>query len=362
MPLNLAVQLTLLYGDAALLIERATDELVDAILPGEARGYGLTVMDVGQVPLGQVGLQLRTGSLMAATRVVVLRDVDSLSAAQQGELAGLLGAPPAGVHVIMAASASRQEANKGLPVSAKLRKLVEEKGQSASFITPFEREMAEWVVSEALRLGKRIDRAVAEQLVALAGRDHARLSSELQKLCCYVGAASQITAQDVAAAASRSAEASSFDLVDAIAEGNARAALSMLPDLLPSQSVQSAAIPLLGMVARHLRLMWQAAYLAQCGSPVDRSLRVGPDVVALLPEQQNVLQAARTSFVAKKLARHARTLGDQELAAALKKVLDADRALKGQTDEHMDPRLVMERLVTELCLLAQRAGGAGARR
>ncbi len=358
MPLNPSVQLTLIYGDAALLIERAVDELVEAILPGEARRYGLTAVDLAQASVGQVALQVHTGSLMAATRVVELRNVDALKAAEQTELAGTLGTLTAGVYVIMTASATRQEISKGSPVAAKLRKLVEEKGQSAAFVTPFDREMAEWAMAEAQRVGKRLDRGTAERLVEMVGRDHARLSSELQKLACYVGDAPHITSDDVTQAGSRSAEASSFDLVDAIAEGDARRALAFLPDLVPSQNAQSAAIPLLGMIARHLRLMWQAAYLARCGSPVDRGTRVGPEVAAMLPEQQNVLQSARSSFVAKKLARHARTLGDREVALALQKVLYADRALKGQTDEHLDPRLVMDRLVTELCLLAQRAAKA----
>jgi DNA polymerase III delta subunit len=149
--------------------------------------------------------------------------------------------------------------------------------------------------------------------------------------------------------------------VDAIAEGNAPRALAQLSDLVPAHSAQAAAIPLLGMIARQLRLMWQAAYLASCGAPVDRGGKVAAGVTDLLPEQQNVLAAARSSFMARKLARQARNFGDQEIAFALERVLQADRALKGQTAEQLDPRLVMERLVTELCLLARRAARTGTR-
>ena len=359
MPLNPSAQLTLLYGDSPLLIERAANGLVDALLPGEARTYGLTVVDLETTPISQVGLQLQSGSLMADRRVFLLRDVGALTAAQQNELVRQVAELPAGVHVIMTVPASRQDAGKGLPVAAKLRGVVEQQGQSASFITPFERDLAEWTVAEAARMGKRLDRGAADRLVEMVGRDHARLFSELQKLCCYVGEAREIALGDVSEAGSRSAEASVFDLVDAIAEGDARRALSMLPDLLPGPNVQSTAIPLLGMIARHLRLMWQAHYLAEHGAPVDRAGRLSPEMMGLLPEQQNVVVAARSGFVARKLARHARSLGDREIAEALQQVLRADRSLKGQADEHMEPQLVMERLVTDLCLLARHAAKGG---
>ncbi len=383
MPLNPSVPLTLLYGDAPLLIERAADGLIDALLPRGSRTYGLTLIDlrhrqrVGRWgsgdrwgdpdlvwgasdpnPVARVAAQLQTGSLMADRRVLLLQGVDDLPAAQQNELARQVGDLRPDVYVIMIASASRQQAGKGLPVAAKLRAVVEQQGQSAAFITPFEREMAQWAVGEAGRMGKRLDRAAAERLVEMVGRDHARLFSELEKLCSYVGDAREIALPDVSEAASRSVEASSFDLVDAIAEGDARRALSMLPDLLAGQNVPSTAIPLLGMIARQLRLVWQAGYLAQSGAPVDRGGRPATEVTALLPEQQNVVVAARSGFVARKLARYARSLGDREIAAALQRVLYADRALKGQTDEHLEPRLVMERLVTELCLLARSPGKA----
>jgi len=364
MPLNPSVQLTLLYGDSPFLIERAAGELVDALLPGQARTYGLTVIDLETTPVSRVAVQLGSGSLMAEKRVAFLRGVDGLKAAEQSVLASLLDPVPPGVYAVLSFAASRQEINKakGPPLAAKLRKLVETKGQSAAYTTPRERQLEDWAAGEAGRLGRRLDRAAAKRLVEMVGRDHARLFGELQKLCSYVGDTPQITAQDVSDAATRSAEVSVFDLVDAIAEGNARRALSILPGLLPSHNVQSTAIPLLGMIARQLRLVWQAGYLAQAGAPIGGRRRAEAEVVALLPEEQNVLVAARVGYVAEKLAQHARSLGDREIAVALQQVLRADRALKGQADEHMDPRLVMERLVTELCLLARHAArGGGAR-
>jgi DNA polymerase III delta subunit len=150
--------------------------------------------------------------------------------------------------------------------------------------------------------------------------------------------------------------------VDAIAEGDARRALAILPDLIPAHGASSSAIPLLGMIARNLRLLWQASFLARNGLHVDRSPKVPETLAELLPSQQNIAEATRSSFVARKLARHARNFSDALAAASLERVLHADRALKGQTGESLDAGLVMERLVTELCLLSLRGTGGPAAR
>jgi DNA polymerase III delta subunit len=349
--LSSAVQLSVIYGDSPFLIDRAAHELVSGILEGEDLAYGLTAVDLEQAPMSDALAELQSGSLIAGTRVIWLKSIHETKADDQRRLVEPLGSLPPGTSVVMTAPTTRQRALKGPPVSAALRKLVEQTGQSVCFMTPFERELAGWVIQEARKLGKGIERRAAEQLVEMVGRDHGRLFGEIVKLATYVADAPQIDSQAVAGVASRSAEASSFELVDAIAEGDARRSLAMLPDLVPAHSAASAAIPLLGLIARHLRLIWQTSFLAENKVAIDRRGKVDESLSSLLPDEQNVLQAARTSFVARKLAAHARNLEDRKVALALERVLYADKALKGQTDEYLDPRLIVERLVIELCLL-----------
>jgi len=355
--LSRTAQLSLIHGDSPFLIDRAARQLIGDILGDGDPGYALTVVDLEESPVSDAEGHLQTGSLIADTRVVWLRNVNQAKAPDQKRLVGACGGLPPGTFVVMTAATTRQRAQKGLPVSAALGKLVEKSGQTACFMTPYERELAGWVADEAGKMGKSIDRGAAVKLVEMVGRDHGRLHSEVAKLAAYVGEADRIDPQAVSQVACSSAEASSFDLVDAIAEGNVRRALAMAADLVPAHNPTSAAIPLLGMIARHLRLIWQASFLAGKGAPVGGGGRVDPELAALLPQDQNVLQAARTTFVARKLAAHARNLTDGQVALALERVLHADRSLKGQAEEHLDPRLVVERLVTELCLLS----GSGAR-
>jgi DNA polymerase-3 subunit delta len=346
------VQLTLVHGDAGFLIDREARVLVDAILPPDEQTYGLTVTDLDATPVAEALGGLYMGSLLAGARVLLLRNLQALQAEAQKPLVEALGSIPPGASVILTHVSTRER--KGYAVSAALTRLIKSKGQSLQLTTPYERELGQWAIAEAKQRGKRLDPPAAELLVELAGRDYGRLASELGKLCTYVGDAESISQEDVHRVAVKGAEATSFELVDAIAEGDAAKALSILPDLVPAHSAQSAAIPLLGMVARNLRLLWQAAYLARNNAPVDRG-RVPESIADLLPSQHGIAEATRSSFVARKLARHARNFTDDQAAVSLERVLHADRALKGQTDEHLDARLVVERLVTELCLLSQRS-------
>ncbi|MBM3472480.1 MAG: DNA polymerase III subunit delta [Armatimonadetes bacterium] len=375
------VQLTLIHGDAPFIIEREARAFVNAVLPPEEQTYGLTVVDFETTPVAEAVSALYSGSLMAGTRVLLLENVQALRAGAarakepaEGEepseadepeeaaksgtkppqkvLTEALASIPPGVFVVLTHVSTRER--KGYALSAQLSKLVASNGQSAQHKMPWERELGQWLIQEARERGKRLDPAAASLLVELTGRDHGRLSSELDKVSAYVGKAERISADDVSAVAVRSAEATSFQLVDAIAEGDTAKALAMLPDLVPPHNAASAAILLLGMIARNLRLLWQASYLGRNRAPVDRG-RPPESLAELLPTQQNVSEATRSDYVAKKLAGHARNFTDTQAAVSLERVLHADQALKGQTGEHLDPRLVVERLVTELCLLAQRS-------
>ncbi|HJN14300.1 MAG TPA: hypothetical protein QGH10_02355, partial [Armatimonadota bacterium] len=181
--------LTLIYGDSAFLIERQAASLVDAMLPAGGHEYGLSGIDLGSASLDEAATHLRTGSLIAETRVVLLKNLQELKADPQKQLAKWLADLPLDTYVIITALVSRQVAQKGNPARAALKKVIQANGQEASFITPYERELAQWVGGEAQRLGKGMDRRAAEMLVEMVGRDHGRLVSEIEKIATYVGEA-----------------------------------------------------------------------------------------------------------------------------------------------------------------------------
>jgi len=342
------VPLTLLHGDATLLIERAAEELVRQLLPPDELDYGLTRLNLVDTPVEAAIEELSAGCLMAPRRVVVLRHVNALPAAQQKRLLPALCALAPDTSCVLTAPTDNTR-SRGEPVCSDLAKLLRAQGQVAEFRTPWERELVPWCSAEAQRLGHRLDLGAAQRLVDLVGRNHQFLSNELRKLGVYVGPGAEIALGDVDQLVSPTAEANSFDFADALAARDAPAALEALLDLLPARNPSSAAIMLLGMIARQYRLVWQTRYLA--GHRVEPGGRVPAELAAWLPARQKVSDAARSSFVARKLSGQARHFHDAQLARALALVLDADRTLKGQTEETLHPRVVLEALIADLCAL-----------
>ncbi len=329
-------------------MERAAEQLISSILPPEELEYGLTRIGLTEGLPEWVLEELAAGCLMAPRRVIVLQDVNALPAEQQKRLVPALSALPPDTFCILTAPTPDPRA-RGVPVCAALAKLLEAEGQTAEFRTPWERDLVPWCIAEAQRLGKRLDGGAAQRLVDLVGRNYQFLSNELHKLRAYVGDRAEIGLADVEELVTSSAEASSFDLADAVAARNAPVALDAVVDLLPARNPASAAIMILGMLARQYRLIWQTRLLA--AHRLAPGAKVPPEVARWLPERQRVTEAARSSFVARKLSAQARNFTDAQLARALELVLEADRTLKGQTAESLHPRVVLETLIAELCAL-----------
>jgi DNA polymerase-3 subunit delta len=149
---------------------------------------------------------------------------------------------------------------------------------------------------------------------------------------------------DVQAASSASDDRGIFDLVDAIGRRDAPTAIDIIRALMPAGTKRGSAIGILGMIARQIRLLWQAVYTLK----TQRSLGNIPDEIkAVFPEDTALHQAH--SFVQGKLVAQARNFTEPQLARALVRLHETDLMLKGMSDQKADERTVLELLVVSLC-------------
>lgn len=348
--LDASCPLTLIHGPAPALRRRVLDRIVAAYLPESERAWGLVTLDAQEAKAEGILSQLGTGSLMAEMRVVVIRDLDRLPAAQQKTVAGGLRNLAAGTIVVVDVTSGDDYRRKGPPVAADVRKTFEEQGQIIEASAPGDRDLPAWIVEEAAQRGKTMPQSVAHAFVETVGVRLDLILSELDKLVAYVGPEhEEISAQDVAAVACGERENTVFELVDAIGRRDAQTALSVLPVLLDGGG-QGGAMGLLAMVARQLRLVWQARVLGAHGIPLQGE--PPPEWSDRLPKEHNFFDATRRArFLARKYAEQARNFSDVQLVRALVKVHETDLALKGQTDQRMDERLALETLIVSLCRL-----------
>jgi DNA polymerase-3 subunit delta len=253
--------------------------------------------------------------------------------------------------VVLEAESSDEYRKKGAPVSAELRKLLEASGRIVEATVPGDRDLPRWVMDEAAARGKGMAPAVAQVFIETVGGHVDTIFGELEKLVTYVGPETpHIALADVQAVVCGEHESTVFELVDAIGQKDARGALSILPDLLPAGTAQGAAMPILAMIARQLRLIWQARALTEARVRLDGGRDIPAGWEDKLPDEHNVITSTSgRSFLVRKYTEQARNFTDNQLIRAMLAVYETDLALKGQTNERLDDRLALETLIVTLC-------------
>jgi len=95
-------------------------------------------------------------------------------------------------------------------------------------------DLQRWLASEAQRLGKSLDRAAAELLVARAGTVLSTLLGHLEKLAAHAGGRTDLTAEDVRALVGNQEEREVYELALAAASKDSPRAFRILRRLLAS--------------------------------------------------------------------------------------------------------------------------------
>jgi DNA polymerase-3 subunit delta len=166
--------------------------------------------------------------------------------------------------------------------------------------------------------------------VALAGvtqNDLRRADNELIKLVSYLDGERPITEDDVALLTPYVPEAKVFDMVDALAEGRADAALMMLHRLLSEKDEDPFRI--YGMIVRQFRLLLTGKeYLVSGGYPNQMADALGMN-----------------GFVAKKIAQQSRGFTLAGLERIYRALLDNDIKMK---TGRIEPGLALDLLVASL--------------
>ncbi|MDX1378935.1 MAG: DNA polymerase III subunit delta, partial [Anaerolineales bacterium] len=161
--------------------------------------------------------------------------------------------------------------------------------QTKAFMLPRLWEMTGWIVNETKKQDGQIEPSAAEMLKEMVGVDTRQAGMEIAKLLAYVNWERPITSQDVEAVCIVTSQESVFDFVDALSNGNGRAAQHLLHRLLESEDPFS----LWGMVIRQFRLLIQAREILDGRGNKDdvaRALGVHPFVAEITTVQAGRFQ------------------------------------------------------------------------
>ena len=209
--------------------------------------------------------------------------------------------------------------------------------------------LLDFVTQRLRQSGKTVEPQAREMIIVRAGDDLRGLQQELDKLVLFVGAHPAIRAQDVEAIFVDQREGWIFDLTRAIGERDAASALSQLARLL-SQGEHP--LRLLGTVAAEMRRLLSARQLLE--TDLARSWKRGMSYPQF---QQTVLKQGaplltRNPYMDYLFFQRADRFTLSDLRSYMEGLFDADFRLKSSGGQ---PRLVMEKLILDMCLGGQRS-------
>jgi len=262
---------------------------------------------------------------LAKRRLVLLENISSKynNASARKKFLEFIGKTPETTRLVMYESVEPREAENHwlMKWAAKNSPLI----QTRAFMLPRLKDMTGWIVNETKNQGGKIEPRAAEMLKDMVGVDTRQAGMEIAKLLAFVNWARPVTVQDVEAVCIVTSQQSVFDFVDALANGDGKAAQHLLHRLLESEDEFS----LWGMVIRQFRLLIQAREILDGRGNKDdvaRALGVHP-------------------FVAEKAAQQATRFSIESLEYIYRKLLAIDEGVKtGQVT--LD--LALDTLVVEL--------------
>jgi DNA polymerase-3 subunit delta len=315
----------LIYGSEELLLERAEKRLHDRLAAVADLDFNFEVFDGSTASADDAINAANTMPFMSERRLVIVRNVDKLDAASSERLAGYAKDPaPYTCLVLVAAKIAK---------NSKLYRAVAATGVAYEYAAPKRNEYAGEVIKLLKERGKTTTLAVAQLLVDVVGRDLRRLDIEAVKLATFVKDGDAVSADDVRAVAAASAEASVFELTDAVGERDTARALRILRRLLDGGD---SPLGIQGILARHVRALIGARALSARG--------LGTDAMAS--------EIGMAPWQARNAGAQAARYTPGELVAALGGLAAAEEEMKTSPT---DAGLVMERWIVRT------AGAIGSR-
>ena len=271
--------LYLMEGVEEYIKQSALEQLRKALLPSGMEALNETVLENPSLQVLKAAAE--TLPFMADKRLVLVRECALLRPSRKGGEEGeeapeaddqtqafcdyMAGIPPFTCLVFY--EKGKADARR------KLYGAIKKHGAAVLFDTLDNEELNRWIIQTLRSLGKEISPAAASSLAFTVGKDAALLRGEMEKLSAHTGARPQVTAEDIQAVATRSLEASVFDMVDALVEGKTPKAFSLFENMLRTGGSRFA---ILAMILRQYRILFHYKTLRESNaSPMDIKSRLG---------------------------------------------------------------------------------------
>ncbi len=319
----------LFHGDDDLKIDEEVGAMLAKMREQPNGDLNTAEFDGTQTPIPEMLGAALAYPFLADKRLVIVRGmigwITRKGAGETGKqavaaLADALPALPDWARVVFVEHGKLTDSNKIVKLAQS-----DPNGYVQAFITP--KDSTGWIIKRAKeQYAAQIEPAAANALASVTAGDLRRADNELLKLVSYTGSDRPITEADVALLTPYVAEASMFEMVDALAEGRGKVAVSLVYRLLDQDAD---VFGLYGMITRQFRLLLLAKeHLDSGGYPKEIA-----SAISVHP------------YVAEKLAKQTRSFTLAQLETIYRALQDYDFKMKtGQ----IEPRLALDLLIAGL--------------
>src|SRR5918992_5094605 len=272
--------------------------------PGGLEAFEGSASSPEQVAASLSALTFDTGS-----RYLLVDDAGAWKAADLAPLEAVLKQPPADTALVLI--------GRGKPLKQLVKLAESAGGEIREEAAPKPWELPKWVADRAREEGLELDKEAAKTLVTLAGPGQQRLAREVEKLALGMHPEGRASADDVERLAAADAAPQAYELADALAAGDMRAAMSLAEEL---ESHGERPGRLMFPVVRRLRDVQRAAALLEAG----------------VSEQEAAKALKAPPWLAQKTVSRAKKADRAALERALCVMAELEVELRGGGDRPLD--------------------------
>lgn len=325
----------LLWGEERCLQEDLLTEIKKRVIGISGGEYGLTVLNGKDLSVERIIEAADTAPFFSERQLVLIENWHSLRSGKTGN--GEKQKPDERIFAdyitnrIPPFSCLVFTSNEKIDRRKKLYQTLESNGAVVELTSLKGRALECWMVQIVQDMGKKLEAGVLAFIISEVGTsetmDLLALRQELIKIALYSGVRPEITKADAQAVLTRSPESSVYLLVDAVSQRQIGKAMRLWEDL---KITGQEPLRIFGLLARQIRLIWQAKQLRDAGCPAE----------------QIAGKIGAHPFVVQKVSAQGKHFSDRQLGHLLECIQEADWAIKSG---RRDPETTMQLLIVSLC-------------
>ena len=311
--------LIFLSGQETLLVERAVQRIRNAVLIADNDSFNETRLQGKETSAAQILETAMTLPVFAPRRLVTVKDAHLLPAAEMDGLLDYLRDPVPETCLLFVA----EKVDSRRKFIQQFKKI----GLFVEFKPLAEKELPQYVKSSLERQNLQVSGDAVSLFCSMVGTSLHEVHSELDKLVSYIGERKLIDVKDVQAVVSYTKAENIFAIGNAVAQGDAASALSLVIRL---RSGGEAPLKILSLLVRHFRQLWKVRELQAGNHPVR-------DIAG---------KAGVPYFIVDTLIAQGRRFSRQDFIRAHELFLETDLAMKSSG---ADAAALLDRLILALC-------------